>query len=539
MIRLLAVEDERVIRTGLSRHVHWKTLGIDEVRLAANAEEAFTICQEYVPDIIISDIRMPGIDGIAMCRQLREWFPESEIIFTTGFSDKEYLKAAIDLHAVRYIEKPIQIPEVEDALQQAVRIVNENRNQRASVLNALFRDSSIRTFRSSGSKAYSIGILHLDQDIDLYVLREEITVRIKPLLEKFNMRILMESISDNLMGFLMGSRTEMPGKEQMKEITECICSCLHGEKWFLTFGSAIHDTDALALSWEEAYYAQKALAYLGWNNALYPGKMDQGKQDVHTLNLDDDLILEKWSAALISNRKEECQQLLDQVEHLLKDNKVFLDSDIKYGFSSMERSLRKAERLHEKNTLGMKTGSMDGNNTGRQSKSLERNTSVEQNYSPDEMNHPDQSASAGKKHTIRNLQDLETYDEILDNLRSRLDRIFETRSSGKVSYSIQTVVEYIHANYSNPSLSIQILADTVGLTPTYLSTLFKKHQGVTIGQYLANVRMEQAKILMKDPQLKFYEVAYQVGYEDINYFARIFKKANGCTLSEYRDRLIL
>ena len=93
----MIVEDESIIRNGLVKHIKWESLGINELRVAANTQEALAICESYVPDIVVSDISMPGENGIVLCRKLRQLFPEIEIIFVTGYAVKEYLKAAIDL----------------------------------------------------------------------------------------------------------------------------------------------------------------------------------------------------------------------------------------------------------------------------------------------------------------------------------------------------------------------------------------------------------------------------------------------------------
>ena len=97
-MKLIVVEDEKVIRNGLLRHVPWQRLGVSEVEAAANGEEALVKAEAFRPDIVLSDIRMPGMSGVDLCRKLREKFPEIEIIFSTGYADKEYLKAAIHCH---------------------------------------------------------------------------------------------------------------------------------------------------------------------------------------------------------------------------------------------------------------------------------------------------------------------------------------------------------------------------------------------------------------------------------------------------------
>ena len=109
----------------------------------------------------------------------------------------------------------------------------------------------------------------------------------------------------------------------------------------------------------------------------------------------------------------------------------------------------------------------------------------------------------------------------------------------KQNYQVKKVVDFILQYYAKPDLSIKLLAEKVGLTPAYLSGLFKKMTGETVGQYLVNVRVKHAQYLMQDPQKKFYEVAELVGYEDANYFAKIFKKKTGYTPSEYKEKLLL
>jgi two-component system response regulator YesN len=137
MIKTIIVEDERLIREGIARQVPWEELRVDEVRTAENAETALTICGEWRPDIIVSDIRMPGMDGITLCTKLRKLLPGAQLIFISGYSDKEYLMSAIGLHAVNYIEKPVSLDELNDAVRSAVNALEKNRNGQTNALHLL------------------------------------------------------------------------------------------------------------------------------------------------------------------------------------------------------------------------------------------------------------------------------------------------------------------------------------------------------------------------------------------------------------------
>lgn len=139
----------------------------------------------------------------------------------------------------------------------------------------------------------------------------------------------------------------------------------------------------------------------------------------------------------------------------------------------------------------------------------------------------------------------ETFAEMRDEMIRRIEQLLKRSEDGKEkkktenSFTISKVTEYIQEHYAETDLSIARIADSVYLTPTYLSAVFKKQTGLTIGQYLLGIRVEHAKQKMKDPQLKFYQISEQVGYADANYFAKIFKKMTGMTPTEYKESLRL
>ena len=130
MIKLLIVEDELITRRGLMRHIPWKKIGVDMVETAESADEAFGICARWQPDIVLSDIKMRGMDGIEMCRQLRSLLPDCQIIFVSSYSYKEYLKAAIELGAIQYVEKPVVPEELIGAVEKGIERIEQIRAQK-------------------------------------------------------------------------------------------------------------------------------------------------------------------------------------------------------------------------------------------------------------------------------------------------------------------------------------------------------------------------------------------------------------------------
>lgn len=174
-MKIIIVEDESIIRKGLVKHIDWKSLGINEIRVAANTQEALTICEDYMPDIVVSDVSMPGENGIVLCRKLRQLFPEIEIIFVSGYSDKEYLKAAIDLHAVRYVEKPINRKDISEAIQEAVHRYQKTKEYKEAHLHTLFIDSASFPIDMKGKHVFRVGILHLGQREGLAEIKQNLS----------------------------------------------------------------------------------------------------------------------------------------------------------------------------------------------------------------------------------------------------------------------------------------------------------------------------------------------------------------------------
>ena len=118
-MKLLIVDDEMLTRTGLISSISWENLGIDEVYEASDGIEGLKMAEKHKPEIILSDVRMPRMNGIDMLYKVRENAPDTVFIFMSGYSDKEYLKAAIKLRAVNYVEKPLDLVEIEQAVRTA------------------------------------------------------------------------------------------------------------------------------------------------------------------------------------------------------------------------------------------------------------------------------------------------------------------------------------------------------------------------------------------------------------------------------------
>lgn len=132
-MKLLLVEDEMLTRMGLHQRTDWAALGIDRVFLAEDGRQGLEMALRHKPEIILTDVRMPRMDGIAMAFAVRKELPFCKFVFMSGFCDKDYLKAAILLSAVNYLEKPMEPDDLHAALAQAVQKYKDEAAQRCLI----------------------------------------------------------------------------------------------------------------------------------------------------------------------------------------------------------------------------------------------------------------------------------------------------------------------------------------------------------------------------------------------------------------------
>ena len=143
-MKLLIVDDEELTRTGVIASIDWKSLGIDEVFQADDGVNGLETARIHKPEIILCDVRMPRMDGITMLERVEKFLPDSVPIFMSGYSDKEYLKAAIKLKAVNYIEKPLNPVEIQAAVKEAIHLfVQKQHSHRGESLQSLEKASRL------------------------------------------------------------------------------------------------------------------------------------------------------------------------------------------------------------------------------------------------------------------------------------------------------------------------------------------------------------------------------------------------------------
>lgn len=514
MIRLLIVDDEKTTRNGLIKHLDWNQLNIDMVHTAASGQEAIRHSEQFEPDIILSDIRMRGMNGIEMCTELRDRFPECKIIFISGYADKAYLKAAITLGAVNYVEKPIDIKELEAAVKKAVAELEKARERRRQGL-----DSA--NYIKKQSLTALLTKAHIGEEFHKLVEQTGLAFYSKKflrvcILHTKNLIVNLSGYRDNLLQneglaqlstladiefldnrrialILLGTEEELDNFSITMQKLQAHVENHKGSPFFLAAGCIETSPAGIHKSYMYAKMAENALFYKGYGNISY-----QGSEAVDSYE-PMDLFIERLVTAMRAGNTNHAVAVVNDLSDTLKAKKTVQNTYIKSGYYSIWAAIMK-EHIH------IYPPAKD---------------SIRQSYDTDSQM----------------LEKLDTIEDLKQFLVNKITSLAAIHNKDVSNNAVVTKVKFIiEREYSRSNLSVKEMAKDVFLTPTYLSTLFKQKTGETIGQYITKVRTARAKELLKNPQIKLYAVAEAVGYDDANYFTKIFKKQTGRTPSEYREK---
>ncbi|GLX67821.1 response regulator [Paenibacillus glycanilyticus] len=532
-MKLLIIDDETRTRELLKNYIPWDTVGIDEVETARNGLHALELATERKPDIILCDIRMPKMSGIEFATEYRNTDPDCPIIFLSGFSDKEYLKSAIQLKVFTYIEKPVNLNEVRDVVEAAIRLRKEEqkRKEEERKLQEGFdhslpylRQEMVRRLVTNPESPHVLPALR-SKDTFLLPMEGSYTVTVSSLYwSPFDLpedpgvtqlRILEAITSRNgfhemkaLAGFDSGHHLVLilpgeyrssyrEGRERIEEIFSGLRE-IAGPAIDLRIG--IGQPAASYREIPEAYrLASLACAYQYYGSGSKPVFSDA---------------LEKH--APVATNWEEVRLMRDQ----LRKGNVEEAKRIVREWTAYVRKQKDLDIMRLKDTyFQFLIAIME---TAIQLGLAEISKDTERRYMWKEIDR------------IPGLNELEQY--VLSFLEAMAEPSDEETVAG--SGKMREIIRYIHAHFQEKGFTIRDIADHVQLSETYLCAYFKKHGRQTIKEYITDTRMHKAKELLCDPNVKMIEVALLIGMTDANYFTTFFKRNAGCTPSEYRERAV-
>lgn len=520
MIKAILVDDEPMTRSGLRRFIDWTGLGIEIVGEAEDGIEAYDLFIRVRPDMILCDIRMPRLDGIGLTQRIREIDSNCKIIFLSGYNDIDYLKSAIKLQAVDYMLKPIQMSELSDLLKKTVSRIWEDRQQQQQIqhmrqqldrskpeLTAHSLKAILKLSVSTGTEYDNIleDIARIDDSFPMDGFYQCITFSFKndqaeqqwkeeskaeaAVLELPILIGVIDGIgvacightsrrNDDQLGMWLNRLTRRRGQEEQTGIAAGV-------------GETFTHLNGYSTSYEQALRALSHQFYRGWNTVIWFRDLPQNSR---TLCLFDKQAIIRFEELLRGKQMQAAEQWVDQTINELLLNP---SSEVEAVRKKLFRWYVAMTRIYSETMWEFETDQLWAT-----------------------------MFVSGELFLIRKF-----IMQRLEIIRQSLDL---TDSSDKTV--IRDIIRFIQGNY-NKDVSITMVAGHVHLAPTYMCILFKKEKGLSINDYITQYRIEQAKLLLRDRRLKLYDVSAQVGYQDANYFAKVFRKLTGVIPSQYRDTL--
>lgn len=520
-MKLLIVDDEILTRTGLISSISWEDLGIDEVYEASDGIEGLKMAEKYSPEIILSDVRMPRMNGIDMLYKVRENAPDTIFIFMSGYSDKEYLKAAIRLRAVNYVEKPLDLVEIEQAVRTAaerhLQIV-ESRQSKDMKLNIYASKLALALTHPWHSIKESAGQLASDYcqkygTTDIFHAAVTVIVQASETLElpmdyiqtaekqlhdmirPLHLHIISTAKKTNLFVFHIFRRMDFT-PQLLLSIESYLKDIFTPVKNFhFAIGSPVSGLQRIYDSYSSAVIALQSTYFFSPGTCLTPERL----QEFAGRKLGEQ-IPASFAAVLEQADKDEAEKLCSQLYECCHENPSLLQRTVQslyYQLFTVISDQRRSQQL----------------------------TGDELRMTPEAI--------------LEHTEGLFFYQDLHQSLIEALDDFWrDLNSSESENSSVYLIKSYIQRHYGNPMLSTKEISEYASLSASYACTIFKNETGQTLNQYLTEYRLSKAQELLNDPRNTVATVSTMVGYNDSNYFSKAFKKYTGISPSVYRERRI-
>lgn len=530
-MKLLIVDDEELTRTGVISSIDWTALGIEEVLQADDGMNGLEMARLHKPEIILCDVRMPRMDGIVMLERLESIIPDTVPIFMSGYSDKEYLKAAIKLKAVNYIEKPLDPEEIRAAVLEARELYNQKlRSHQGETLHSMETASRLAMLLTTPYETNSESISQLAGELSLRLtpgtfftafivkldaaaelsapLPDERHQAFQEFLKYYHLDCIhVEKHTQYIVYYVFG--TVRPSETIMKSIGDFLCrQYTSGSKFFIVAGEA-------AAGISKAYQSYTSAVILLQSCFFFPAGTFLAAEASSVFSVPDAVgnvarmrrqssasrqfppAPEKSFGELLSSKdKDGCTALLDVLFTFYDRNPDILPNQVKdlyYKLFIVLEDIRRQQQL---------------------------------------MGNPEQG------NIVDTLEKCFTFQELHQTLLDKTEAFFiDAQNAVTENPTIFLIKDYIGKNYMNETLSVKDISAHVFLSASYVCTFFKNETGQTLNQFLTEYRMEKAKQLLGDSRYKITDISSKVGYSDGNYFGKSFKKYTGFSPSEYREKM--
>ena len=524
LYKLMIVDDEEEIRLGVIKKINWEENGFIVVGDAENGQEALELAEKLHPDVIMTDIKMPFMDGLELGKKVIDLMPSTKIIIFSGSDDLDYAHQAIKINVVEYVLKPINSLELIEVLKRLKGKLDKEYNEKRNIdtlkkhylesipvireqflVGALegrinkdqWKENEEKLGLDFITKYLCVAIINIDglsKDQDSGLVSVSIKNMVDETMENYckfisfpylDKMVVLLSLDekDNIMKVIKG----------LNEVCK-IFECVFGSTISIGIGRIYKDINEIRFSYRTAQSA------LGYRQILGNGK---------TIYIDD---LEPDNSVQLKFEDQEEIRFLNSIKLSGEDN---IRKTVGSIFKKIEESLVQLAKyriyLMEVLTSMLK---------------LTQSHNIEVN---------DVFGSEFNFYTY--LDDFNSIEEIKEWFILKAITLNEIIKKERVNSSkilVEKAKEYIKINYKDYDISVEKLCSNLHVSQTYFSTIFKKETDMSFVNYLTDVRIDEAVKLLNTTDDKTYIIATKVGYQEANYFSYVFKKKFGISPSRYR-----
>ena len=537
-IKVFLVEDEMVIRRGIKNSIDWEKEGYIFCGEASDGELAYPMIIKEKPDILITDIRMPFMDGLELCKLVKKELPNIKILILSGYDEFDYAKEAIRLGVIEYLLKPISSGKLLEALNgvsESIRREKEDKDLVRKYMEEMRENTEHE--KQKFFEQMIAGNLSMADALETG--------------KKYEMNLSAGMYNLLLFRFTLGKENRKSGE---------------------LLGEAEYAIEKLTERLEYVFEFQRGVE--GWAFLLMADNEEQMSERVKELSKDLEEIMKNYSTIAYFGgigqpvaRLRELEESFREAERALAArftmelNRIISVEDIRMAqnvdtlddieitsFGEIEKTRTMLEKF-------LNNGAED---------EIDEFVDVYINELPEEnlksvlmrqyiimdayivmmsfcekiegIEGEMQAQSEELKNSMKTIQTLEEIKNYIRMLLKKIIGVRDTISGRRYSDIIEIAKDQIRKTYMSDEISLNTIAAEVGMSPSYFSSIFSKEMGKTFVEYLTEIRMDRAKELLMCSSMKTSEIGYEVGYKDPHYFSYIFKKTQNCTPKEFRAR---
>lgn len=537
-IKVFLVEDEMVIRRGIKNSIDWEKEGYIFCGEASDGELAYPMIIKEKPDILITDIRMPFMDGLELCKLVKKELPNIKILILSGYDEFDYAKEAIRLGVTEYLLKPISSGKLLEALNgvsESIRREKEDKDLVRKYMEEMRENTEHE--KQKFFEQMIAGNLSMADALETG--------------KKYEMNLSAGMYNLLLFRFTLGKENRKSGE---------------------LLGEAEYAIEKLTERLEYVFEFQRGVE--GWAFLLMADNEEQMSERVKELSKDLEEIMKNYSTiayfggigqpvarlreleesfreaerALAARFTMELNRIISVEDIRMAQNVDTLDDTEITSFGEIEKTRTMLEKF-------LNNGAED---------EIDEFVDVYINELPEEnlksvlmrqyiimdayivmmsfcekiegIEGEMQAQSEELKNSMKTIQTLEEIKNYIRMLLKKIIGVRDTISGRRYSDIIEIAKDQIRKTYMSDEISLNTIAAEVGMSPSYFSSIFSKEMGKTFVEYLTEIRMDRAKELLMCSSMKTSEIGYEVGYKDPHYFSYIFKKTQNCTPKEFRAR---